>query len=363
MSMFQLPNKFLSEDIYKTVVPDGHFLRYLDQLLDWQGLSEPLYGLAKNAEGGRPRHNPVLLLKMLFLSFLFNASDRETEEIATMNLACKFFLHLPINEAAPDHSTLSRFRDAVLLKEGVGFFDWFFGKLVTELKEKGVVFGSVHALDATHTLSKINGMKDSFEKNHYESPSKDHDASWGCKGDEMKLTIKGEKVAVQKNFFGYKAHLLAETTNGLITGFYTTTGKMADLDGGDILMHRILTNDQRMAINVLLADKGYGCPVWINFLEKYSKIMTAFSLPEWMLTKGEHQAKWQTYEQNEGRRAFRKDRYIIERVNADLKNNHSLRRARYLGLQKYHLQTALASAVHNAKLAIRLLTGVRFKPI
>lgn len=359
MSVIKLPNTYLSREVYKGFIDQNHFLVQLDQVFDWHALSAPLSDLGDNDHGGRPRHAGMLMLKMLFVSFLFNLSDRDTEFAATNNLLVKYFLGLPIDEKAPDHTSLCRFRETVLVKKGVSFFDVLFRSLTAQAKDRGIVFSTVAALDATHTLANVEEKQPQDQKT-----PRDPDASWGCKGNETKLTSDGQKVQIPKYFFGYKAHLTAETAHGFITGIHTTTGRVADIDGGDVLIHRVMNQEERNGINVLLADKGYGCPVWINLLEKYTGIMTAFSLPETMTKRGEHQAKWISYyHDDEGRKAFRRDRYIIERVNGDLKDRHGLRRCRYLGGIKYHLQTVMASVCHNVKLSIRMLTGARLKPI
>lgn len=358
MSIVKLPNQYLSRDVYRGFIDSEHFLVRLDELFDWHDMAAPLHDLGENDHGGRPRYPSALMLKMLFVSFLFNLSDRETEFSATNNLLVKYFLGLPIDQKAPDHSSLCRFRDAVLAKKGLAFFADLFGEVLTMAKARGVAFSVVHALDATHTLAAVDEQKPQDPKT-----PRDPDASWGCKGDETKVTKEGHKVQIPKFFLGYKAHLLAETGNGFVTGVHATGGKVADIDGGDWLMHRILTNDARGGIKVLLADKGYGCPVWINLLEKHTGIMTAFSLPDTMTKRGERREKWQRYADDAGRKAFKRERSVIERINADLKDNHGLRRSRYLGLVKYRLQTLMASMAHNIKLAIRLLTGARLRPI
>lgn len=355
-----MPNAYLARDVYKGLVDHRHFLVQLDDQFDWYALSEPLTDLGENDLGGRPRYPSVLMLKMLFISFLFNHSDRETEFAATTNILVKHFLGLPIDEKAPDHSSLSRFRDRVLQRKGYSFFLDLFRSLIIQAKERGIEAGMVQDLDATHTWAKVNPSK----KDDPNSP-RDPDASWGCKGEETKTTSNGQKVQIPKYFFGYKSHILAETTHNIITGFHITGGHVSDIDGGDILIHRILTHDERKGISILLADKGYGCPIWINLLEKYTGIMTAFSLPEWMYKKGPThlKLKWTNYRQDDGRNAFKRERYKIEQVNGDLKNYHGLRRCRYLGLTKYHLQTAMSCMAHNLKIFIRLLTGARFKSI
>lgn len=359
MSLIKLPNAYLSRDVYRGFIDQTHFLVQLDQIFDWYALSAPLSDLGENDHGGRPRHAAGLMLKMLFVSFLFNLSDRDTEFAATNNLLVKYFLGLPIDEKAPDHTSLCRFRETVLAKKGLSFFNTLFRSLTKQAKDRGIVFSTIHALDATHTLANV-----ATEKPQDPGTPRDPDASWGCKGDETKQTRTGEKVQIPKYFFGYKAHLAAEVRYGFLTGVHTSSGRVADIDGGDWLLHRVLTREEQQAIHVLLADKGYGCPVWINLLEKYTNIMTAFSLPETMTKRGEHQKKWWVYaHEDAGRTSFRKDRYIIERVNADLKDRHGLRHCRYLGGIKYHLQTMMASTCHNLKLAMRILTGARLKAI
>lgn len=358
MNHIKLPNAYLSRQIYKSFIDEKHFLVQLEQIFDWYDLAAPLSDLGHNEHGGRPRNASVVMLKLLFISFLFNLSDRETEFTATNNLLVKYFLGLPIDEKAPDHSSLCRFRENILEQKGIGFFTQLFRQVITQAKQRGIVFSVVQALDATHTLADVA----TDEPEDPKTP-RDPDASWGCKGNETKTTSTGEKVKIPKYFFGYKAHLIAETTYGFLTGVHTTSGNIADLDGGDILIHRLLTNKEREDLKILLADKGYGCPVWVNLLEKYTGIMTAFSLPKTMTDRGEHKDKWLAYQQDEGIQALKKERYIIEQVNADVKDNHSLRRCRYLGLKKYHLQTLMASVCHNVKLAMRVLTGTRLKPI
>lgn len=360
MSIIKLPNAYLARDVYKGLVDQKHFLVQLDEQFDWCGLAEPLSDLGENDAGGRPRYPSVLMLKMLFVAFLFNLSDRETESEATNHLLVKYFIGLPINERSPDHTSLCRFREVILLKKGTCFFTNLFHSLLAQAKERSISFGVVSSLDATHTLANI----DAYKKDDSSSP-RDPDASWGCKGNETKTTTDGTRVQIPKYFFGYKAHILAETTHNLIMGFHVTPGNISDIDGGDILIHQILTDDQRSGIHVLCADKGYGCPIWINLLEKYTGIMTAFSLPEWMYKKGPEnlKLKWLNYKADEGRNAFKRERYKIEQVNGDLKENHGMRRCRYLGLNKYFLQTAMSSIAHNLKIYIKLLTGARFKPI
>ncbi|MBI2644861.1 transposase, partial [Candidatus Uhrbacteria bacterium] len=156
MKNFIIPNAYLSSTVYDNLVPKDDFLRLLLELIDWREMVWDLCKLAKNDEGGRPRYNHVLLFKMLFLSFLFNTSDRDTEELCTNNIRCKFFLGLELQENAPDFTTLCRFRNDLLAQFGKEWLDDVFSQIIAECKKLGVKFGAVHALDATHSIARVD---------------------------------------------------------------------------------------------------------------------------------------------------------------------------------------------------------------
>lgn len=350
-------NRFMTHGIYQKVINKNNFLVKMEEIFDWYELARPLLNMARNSGGGHPRYPIDMMLKILFLSFLFNLSDRETEDLATNNLTVKYFLNLPIDARGPDHTSICDFRNECLRKRGHNVFNKIFKEVIKQAKEKGIKPSTINALDATHSFANV----DTSKKQDPDSPI-DPDASWGCKGTEIKIDKNSNKVEVQKLFYGYKAHFLTDSEYGLITAIHATPGNIADIDAGDDLIHKILQGYERKNIKVLLADKGYGSAIWINLLEKYTGIMTAFALPDTLTKKNRNKEKWQKYQKDEGRKAFAKDRYIVERVNADCKNNHGLGKCRYRGLDKYQFQVAMTSMAHNIKVFVKILTGVGFKP-
>lgn len=353
-------NRYLSSHIYDNLVPKNDFLRQLNELLDWQEMVFDLKLLANNDHGGRPRYNPELLFKALFLSFLFDASDRDTEELCTNNIRCKYFLGLDIMENAPDFTTLSNFRNEILDKFGADWLDMIFSELIVEFKKQGVAFGKILALDSTHTVSDVNIHKDKERMEQGKDP-RDKDAAWGAKGTEIKLTSDGQRVKTVKFFHGYKAHLLAETENGLVAKMKTTAGNAADVDAGEDILIKKLTAAERKEINAIAADKAYGDGVLIGILERDYGLFTALGL-NGQFFKGKYKKHWEAYRDDPKRVEAKKKRYVIERTNADLKNNHGLRRARYLGLLKYHFQATMAVMAHNLKIVVKEITGARLRP-
>ena len=67
-----------------------HFLVVLERLFDWEEMSEQIIRLYKRqGEVGRPPYAPVLVLKLLFLSYLYNVSERRIVELADLHLLIK----------------------------------------------------------------------------------------------------------------------------------------------------------------------------------------------------------------------------------------------------------------------------------
>jgi IS5 family transposase len=70
----------------------------------------------KAAEGGKA-YPPLLLFKCLLLQKWFQIkSDPELESQINDRISFRSFLGLPIDHAAPDHSTFSRFRSRLSKK-------------------------------------------------------------------------------------------------------------------------------------------------------------------------------------------------------------------------------------------------------
>jgi len=92
---------------------------------------------------------------MLLLAFLYNRSEREIVNECNQNLVFKYFLGLEVDDTAPDHSTLSRFRDRL----GVEDFTAIFNKIVELARENGVVSDQLDIVDSTHMQVNVDVFK------------------------------------------------------------------------------------------------------------------------------------------------------------------------------------------------------------
>jgi IS5 family transposase len=90
-------------------------LQRIDALLDWPELVRSI-GLERQAETGRPAYPATTMLKVLLLQAWYGLSDPAMEEALADRLSFRRFVGLSLDQAVPDHSTLSRFRQR--LREG-----------------------------------------------------------------------------------------------------------------------------------------------------------------------------------------------------------------------------------------------------
>src|SRR3954470_15583281 len=107
------------------LVPQDHFYRHLERTLDLAFVRE----LAQDryAAGGRPSIDPVVFFKLqLILFFEGLRSERHLIEIASLNLAHRWYLGYALDEPLPDHSSLTRIRQRL----GVDVFQRFFEMVI-----------------------------------------------------------------------------------------------------------------------------------------------------------------------------------------------------------------------------------------
>ncbi len=95
---------------------------------------------------GRPSLAPGRYFRLLMVGYFEGIeSERGIAWRASDSLAVRSFLRLPLEEAAPDHSTLSRTRRTIDLETHRAVFTWVLHRLVAA----GLLKGKTIAIDAT----------------------------------------------------------------------------------------------------------------------------------------------------------------------------------------------------------------------
>ena len=158
---------------------------------------------------GRHGYGVDVGLKCLFLQFMYDLSDRELERELRFNIAYKWFCGFTAFEQTPDHSYFGRFRERV----GTKRIGKLFKAIVNKAKEKHLIRGVFHFVDATSIVTKnttweerdkaIKEGEEALNNANVKKYSADPQARFGCKGKS-------------KFWFGYKGHVGIDMGSGLI---------------------------------------------------------------------------------------------------------------------------------------------------
>jgi transposase len=136
--------------VFAKLVPPDHYLRRVKQLIDFERFRD-LVKDCYSAAMGRTAEDPVRLIKLEFLQFHYNLSDREVIAEVQVNVACRFFLELSLESRVPVPSLLSQFRTRLGSERHQGLFD----QVVTQAREHGLMHDRLRLKDATHMVANI----------------------------------------------------------------------------------------------------------------------------------------------------------------------------------------------------------------
>jgi IS5 family transposase len=158
-------SSFFGDYIYEQIVPQDHFLRKLKEIIPWEQFTKRLIGLYKGGgRYGRPPFNPALVLKMEMVAYLYNLSERQVEAYVNDNLSAKYFVGLAVDQKAPDHSTLTKFRKRMMERGKLQVFEEMLAEVVRVALESGVKFGSIQIVDSVHTVANVNIRKEESQQ-------------------------------------------------------------------------------------------------------------------------------------------------------------------------------------------------------
>ena len=139
------------------MVPQDHILRLIDRAIDWNFI----YDLVEDKyceDNGRPSIDPVMLIKIPFIQYLFGIkSMRQTIKDIEVNVAYRWFLGLDLRDPVPHFSTFGknytrRFKDTDL-------FEQIFAKILDDCLRFHLVDPSQIFVDATHVKACANSKK------------------------------------------------------------------------------------------------------------------------------------------------------------------------------------------------------------
>ena len=127
--------------LLEAIVPEDNFYRQLESTLDLSFVRDLVQALYKPF--GRPSIDPVVFFKLQLIMFFEGIrSERQLMEQVKVNLAYRWYIGYDLDEAIPEHSSLSRIRD----RYGVTVFQRFFEHIVELCIAAGLVWGKNYTL-------------------------------------------------------------------------------------------------------------------------------------------------------------------------------------------------------------------------
>jgi len=134
------------------LVPTDNFYRQLETKLDLSFVRE-LVQDCYAARIGRPSIDPVTFFKLHLIMFFEGIrSERQLMETVNLNLAHRWYIGYDLDEAVPDHSSLSKIRD----RYGLEVFQRFFEQIVELCQRAGLVWGKELYFDGTKVEANAN---------------------------------------------------------------------------------------------------------------------------------------------------------------------------------------------------------------
>ena len=181
---------------------------------------------------GEPSYPPLLMVKVLLLQQWYSLSDPQLEEALGDRLSFRRFVGLGLQDATPDHSTISRFRQAL---EVDGLSAPLFTELAAQLDAQGLVLKQGTLLDATLVASQVR--RPPLAAGRGAPSTTDPEAAWTQRG-------RGTR-----SHFGYKVHLGVDEDTGLVRRAVLTPANVSESEVADALV----SGDER----AVYGDRAY----------------------------------------------------------------------------------------------------------
>ena len=309
------------------------FFTQINALIDWNSISSIInkdYLKGKSATG-KPSYDGLLLFKMCLLQSWYGLSDYEVEDRINDSLSFSYFCGMTIEQVAPDHSTLSRFRTALTKTKT---FEKLFSSINKQLETHHIIVKTGLIIDASviDTPLRPKGKTNfkvtedrceedvKIEKEYADSVDKE--GTW--------LKKRG------KYHFGFKKHHVTDN-EGLVLGVLTTTASKNEIANLEEVLDTI--NVALPKDVPLKADKGYQS-------KKNTEILKKRNLKNHILkkaVKNKPLTKWET----RFNKLIGKTRFKVERTFGEKKLWFKGGIARYRGMKKMHTQNLMEAMCYN----------------
>jgi Transposase DDE domain/Transposase domain (DUF772) len=165
-----------------------------------------------------------------------------------------------VDEAVPSKDAYSSMMKKLIKRQDK--IDRMFDKVIEELKKELPEFGKHLAIDSKRVDTYAKGKKNPEE-------SSDSEAGWGNKSYKGKRE-DGSLWQKVVSWFGYKLHLVVDTTYELPVGYKVTKANASDMDEMLPMVSDVRGKYFKNAIETISADRGYDSEENnVNLYDKY----------------------------------------------------------------------------------------------
>lgn len=280
---------------------------------------EKLLAKLKPQGAGRPPFAPLMMLKALLLQQWWGLSDAELEEAINDRVSFRRFMGLTLEAAAPDHTTLCRFRNR-LVQEGLS--EAVFAEFSRQLEKRGLVLKRGTMVDA------------SLMETPFRPPSRDGKRP-AADPDAAMTARKGRSGTL----YGYKMHAGVDQDSRLIRRIKLTPANVNDTVPADEM---ICWDEQ-----AVYADKGYA-------KRDRSRALRARGIKARIMHKSWGGGPPLTAWQKRHNRLISSIRAAVEGVFATLKRWYGLHRVRYKGLARNSAHLFLVGTAYNMRRTLQI---------
>ena len=309
------------------------FFTQINELIDWDSIEKLIdsdYFKGKSVVG-KPSYSGLLLFRMCLLQSWYGLSDYEVEDRLNDSISFSYFCGMNIDEIAPDHSTLSRFRTALTKTKT---FEKLFSIINEQLEAHNIIVKKGIIVDASvidtplrpkgktnHKVTEDRTEEEVRVKKQY-ADSVDADGTW--------LKKRG------KYHFGFKKHHVTDN-EGLVIGVLTTTASKNEIANLEDVLETV--NIDLPKDIPLKADKGYQS-------KKNAGLLKKRNLKNHILRKA-YKNKPLTRWERKFNKLIGKTRFKVERTFGGIKRWFNGGLARYRGIEKMHTQNLMEAMCYN----------------
>ena len=301
-------------------------LERLTELIDWTPLAALVADLHA-APVGRPSYPPLLMVKVLLLQQWYQASDPAMEEALWERLSFRHFVGLGLQDAAPDHSTISRFRTQLTT---AGLAARLFAAVEEQLAARRVLVQRGTLVDATLVDAEVRRPRGGATG---AGSPRDPDAAWARRGPQAR--------------FGYKLHLGVDAGSELVRRAVLTPANVNETEVAD----QLIAGDEA----AVYGDAAYGTHA------RSARLRDLGIQDRLMRRPSKHHPRLSPAARRRHTR-IEQVRRPVEHVFGTLKRTYGYQRVRYCGLARNATAMWFMLLAYNLRRADRLLAGTPAVP-